>query len=255
MWCCPSSTAACSPAPSPSRTRCRKTTRFASPRFASRPEPDRVAMVADRIEALVRLKETPRAKRRVAVLMPDYPAAGGRAGYAVGLDVPQSVVALLADLAEAGYAVAEAPRAPSALLEALEAGASEPGDFAARLPAPSRRAPRRHFEPHRGRLGRARRRPRLPRRRLQVPRRPVRQCAGRASARARARERPARDLSRSQACRRAMPCSPSGFGCATKQGRRDRAYGRARHARMAAGEGRGADRAPASPRPWSGRCP
>ena len=90
--------------------------------FASRPEPDRVAMVADRIEALVRLKETPRAIRRVAVLMPDYPAAGGRAGYAVGLDVPQSVVALLADLAEAGYFVAAAPQSPSALLEALDAG-------------------------------------------------------------------------------------------------------------------------------------
>jgi cobaltochelatase CobN len=95
--------------------------------FASRPEPDRVAIVADRIEALVRLRETPRGKRRVAVLMPDYPAAGGRAGYAVGLDVPQSVIALLADLAEAGYAVAAAPESPSALLEALEAGVSERG--------------------------------------------------------------------------------------------------------------------------------
>ena len=94
--------------------------------FASRPEPDRVAMVADRIEALVRLKATKRAKRHVAVLMPDYPAAGGRAGYAVGLDVPASIVALLADLAEAGYGVNEAPSSPSALLEALEAGASAP---------------------------------------------------------------------------------------------------------------------------------
>jgi cobaltochelatase CobN len=93
--------------------------------FASRPEPDRIAMVADRIEALVRLKETPRGERRVAVLMPDYPAAGGRAGYAVGLDVPQSVIALLADLAEAGYAVTGAPESPSALLEALEAGAKD----------------------------------------------------------------------------------------------------------------------------------
>jgi cobaltochelatase CobN len=94
--------------------------------FASRPEPDRVAMVADRIAALVRLRQTTRAKRRIAVLMPDYPAAGGRAGYAVGLDVPQSVVALLADLGQAGYSVAEPPTDPSALLQALEAGASAP---------------------------------------------------------------------------------------------------------------------------------
>ena len=94
--------------------------------FASRPEHDRVAMVADRIEALVRLQQTKRAERRIAVLMPDYPAAGGRAGYAVGLDVPASVIALLADLAEAGYGVADAPRSSSALLQALETGATAP---------------------------------------------------------------------------------------------------------------------------------
>jgi len=94
--------------------------------FASRPELDRVAMVASRIEALVRLRETPRAKRRVAVLMPDYPAAGGRAGYAVGLDVPASVLALLSDLAGAGYRVADAPLSAAALLEALEAGLTQP---------------------------------------------------------------------------------------------------------------------------------
>ena len=94
--------------------------------FASRPEHDRVAMVGDRIEALVRLQQTKRAERRIAVLMPDYPAAGGRAGYAVGLDVPASVIALLTDLAEAGYGVADAPRSSSELLQALEAGATAP---------------------------------------------------------------------------------------------------------------------------------
>src|SRR5580700_9065401 len=56
--------------------------------FANRPEPDRIAAVAERVVALVRLAATKRAERRVAVLMPDYPGAPGRAGYAVGLDVP-----------------------------------------------------------------------------------------------------------------------------------------------------------------------
>ena len=77
--------------------------------LGERPEPDRVAMVAARVAALVRLRQTPRAARRIAVLMPDYPGAPGRTGYAVGLDVPASVVALLADLEAAGYAVADAP--------------------------------------------------------------------------------------------------------------------------------------------------
>jgi cobaltochelatase CobN len=95
--------------------------------FASRPEPDRIAIVADRIAALVRLKTKKRAERRIAVLMPDYPAAGGRAGHAVGLDVPASIVALLADMAEAGYDISAPPQSPGALLAALEAGKTQHG--------------------------------------------------------------------------------------------------------------------------------
>jgi cobaltochelatase CobN len=90
--------------------------------MANQPEPDRIDAVADRIAALVRLQATPRAKRRIAVLLPDYPGAPGRTGYAVGLDVPASVNALLADLAEAGYVVSNAPRSPKALLDALSGG-------------------------------------------------------------------------------------------------------------------------------------
>src|SRR5262249_53421006 len=54
--------------------------------FGSLPEADRVAILANRIAALVKLQATPRSERRVAVLLPDYPGAPGRAGYAVGLD-------------------------------------------------------------------------------------------------------------------------------------------------------------------------
>lgn len=83
------------------------------------PQPDRVTQAADRIKALVRLGGLPRAERRVAVLMPDYPGAPGHEGYAVGLDVPESVLALLDDLREAGYSVPEGPPTARALLEAL----------------------------------------------------------------------------------------------------------------------------------------
>jgi cobaltochelatase CobN len=87
--------------------------------LTNRPEPDRAAMVADRAAALVRLQAAPRAERRVVVLMPDYPGAPGRTGYAVGLDVPGSVMALLHDLAAAGYSVSDAPQTPRALLDRL----------------------------------------------------------------------------------------------------------------------------------------
>jgi cobaltochelatase CobN len=93
--------------------------------FVSRPEPDRVAMVADRIAAHILLRTLPASERRIAILMPDYPGAPGRTGYAVGLDVPASVVALLDDLAAAGYAVSGAPKAPRELLDALS---SDVGD-------------------------------------------------------------------------------------------------------------------------------
>jgi cobaltochelatase CobN len=88
--------------------------------FTSRPEPDRVAAVADRVAALVRLQKKLRAERRIAVLMPDYPGAPGRTGYAVGLDVPASVVALLGDLAAVGYGVHDAPQTSGALLDGLD---------------------------------------------------------------------------------------------------------------------------------------
>jgi cobaltochelatase CobN len=90
--------------------------------LANKPEPDRIDAVADRIAALVRLQTTPRDKRRIAVLLPDYPGAPGRTGYAVGLDVPASVNALLSDLADKGYSVSGAPRSSKALLDLLDDG-------------------------------------------------------------------------------------------------------------------------------------
>jgi cobaltochelatase CobN len=91
----------------------------------SRPEDDRVALVADRIAALVHLQALPRGERQIAMLMPDYPGAKDRAGYAVGLDVPASVLAALTDLASAGYVVSGTPATSRDLLDALSRGANE----------------------------------------------------------------------------------------------------------------------------------
>jgi cobaltochelatase CobN len=87
--------------------------------LGSLPEADRVGMVADRIAALVRLQSKSREQRHLALLMPDYPGAAGRSGYAVGLDVPASVIALLSDLKRANYGVAGVPEASRALLDLL----------------------------------------------------------------------------------------------------------------------------------------
>ena len=88
--------------------------------FANRPEPDRVAQVADRIAAFIRLQRTPRAERKLAVLIPDYPSAPGRTGYAVGLDVPASVLAMLHDLKQQGYGVEGIPEFATRVAGPLE---------------------------------------------------------------------------------------------------------------------------------------
>jgi len=61
----------------------------------------------------------PRGERKVAIVLPDYPGAGGRAAYAVGLDVPASVLAALSDLEDAGYRVRDVPEDSRALLARL----------------------------------------------------------------------------------------------------------------------------------------
>ncbi len=71
-----------------------------------RPDLDRIAHVADLALAWARLRRTPRAARRLGLILSDYPGKAGRGGYAVGLDAPASLAGIAASLAEAGYGVA-----------------------------------------------------------------------------------------------------------------------------------------------------
>ena len=67
------------------------------------PLPDRVDYVAQLAANWVALATTPRFERRVAVVLSNYPARGGRAGYAVGLDTIKSTLEILALLRDAGF--------------------------------------------------------------------------------------------------------------------------------------------------------
>jgi len=111
--------------------------------LVNRPEPDRVEQVAARIATFLRLRREPRATRKVAILIPDYPSAPGRTGYAVGLDVPSSVLAMLHDMKAEGYRVEGIPESPRELLDLLarcDHGLSleDYARLAARLPADAR---------------------------------------------------------------------------------------------------------------------
>jgi cobaltochelatase CobN len=74
---------------------------FASVRH--RAEPDRVDYVARLAAAWARLGRRPRHERKIALVLSDYPARGGRAGYAVGLDTTDSALAILRLLKVEGY--------------------------------------------------------------------------------------------------------------------------------------------------------
>ncbi|MCK0196572.1 cobaltochelatase subunit CobN [Ancylobacter sp. 6x-1] len=91
-------------------------------RFINAVEPDRVAQVADRVARLVRLHRTASGERRIGILIPDYAGAPGRTGWAVGLDVPESVRLLLGDLAGVGYRVEAIPPDARVLLDELAGG-------------------------------------------------------------------------------------------------------------------------------------
>jgi cobaltochelatase CobN len=78
-------------------------------RLVHAPEPGGVAHAADLAAGWAALRRTPRAQRRIACILSDYPAKSGRTGYAVGLDTPRSVVAICDRLAREGFTVAVPP--------------------------------------------------------------------------------------------------------------------------------------------------
>lgn len=87
--------------------------------------------VADRVGAeaaaelaanWVRLSRTPPGERRIALVLANYPSRDGRIANGVGLDTPNSVVAALRWLGEAGYGVERVPEDGDALIRELQAG-------------------------------------------------------------------------------------------------------------------------------------
>ncbi len=87
------------------------------------PEKSRINFVAALAARWASLRRKANAEKKLALILSDYPAKGGRAGYAIGLDTPQSARAILERLAAEDYAVANAP---DHLMEALQAGPLHP---------------------------------------------------------------------------------------------------------------------------------
>ncbi|MBN9452548.1 MAG: cobaltochelatase subunit CobN [Bosea sp.] len=89
------------------------------------PDAEGIAGLADLAAGWVALARKPAAGRRLALVMSDYPARGGRAGFAVGLDTPASVTAIRELLDNAGYTLDAPHLNGQALMAALTTGPAE----------------------------------------------------------------------------------------------------------------------------------
>ncbi len=83
------------------------------------PKADRVDYVARLALNFGRLRRTPNAEKKVAILFGNYPTKNARIGNGVGLDTPASVMNLLRSLKEAGYTVENIPDDGDALMHQL----------------------------------------------------------------------------------------------------------------------------------------
>jgi cobaltochelatase CobN len=82
-------------------------------------DPERAARVAGIAVAHARLRSTPNADKRLAIVLSSYPTKHSRVGNAVGLDTPASAVLLLQALRAAGYAIDEFPEDGDDLVHTL----------------------------------------------------------------------------------------------------------------------------------------
>ncbi len=102
------------------------------------PEPANVARLADRVAGWARLARTPPARRRVAIVLFNFPPNGGAIGSAAYLAVFPSLYRILQELQDSGYAVDLPPDAETLRRMVVEGNALEfgtPANVAAALPA------------------------------------------------------------------------------------------------------------------------
>ncbi|MGU9962431.1 MAG: cobaltochelatase subunit CobN [Candidatus Puniceispirillales bacterium WSBS_2018_MAG_OTU23] len=95
----------------------------------------RAAWVAQLAANWLRLAATPRPKKRLAVIMANYPNKDSRLANGVGLDTPESAAHILTHLAENGYDVMGAPTTGRALIDQMLTAPTNSGIIGRRVEA------------------------------------------------------------------------------------------------------------------------
>lgn len=86
------------------------------------PVSDRINFVAELAERWVRLRCLPPGKRRIALILANYPSRDGRLANGVGLDTPASCIEILKALQQAGYMSENLPETGDELIKCLTTG-------------------------------------------------------------------------------------------------------------------------------------
>ncbi|HEY9698507.1 MAG TPA: cobaltochelatase subunit CobN [Trichocoleus sp.] len=86
------------------------------------PLEDRIQFVADLAANWVKLRQTPIAAQRIALILANYPTRDGRLANGVGLDTPASCIEILKALQQQGYQVTGIPESGDALIHQLTRG-------------------------------------------------------------------------------------------------------------------------------------
>jgi len=79
------------------------------PLSAYAPDQDGIARAVTLAANWARLRATPRADRRIALILSNYPLRDGRLANGVGYDAPESTVRILGELEKAGYTLSSTP--------------------------------------------------------------------------------------------------------------------------------------------------
>jgi cobaltochelatase CobN len=86
------------------------------------PDAERIDFVAELSRRWCRLRHLRNDEKRLALVLANYPISEGRIGNGVGLDTPESVVAILRMLGDEGYRAADLPENGAALVKRLTQG-------------------------------------------------------------------------------------------------------------------------------------
>ena len=74
------------------------------------------------IKSWIKLRDIPADKKRLAIILSNYPNKDSRIGNGVGLDTPASAISILRALRKRGYLIKDIPKNSASLMKMIKKG-------------------------------------------------------------------------------------------------------------------------------------